>query len=184
MKFCWENSGHATCGGAGGVSELVSELVSERGEGERRRVRGGRCRGGASVAGLLAERTRVPGAVVTLGDKPSTRKPIPATLEAAIAPAIAWAYSFIKKMIPSAERGKTGIVAGRAASHWTHRGRWKRKEKRQASPVEAGKCLYSILDGSVREQCFCGGARMCPSPTSPMSPRAAHMSPRHTVCRA
>ena len=82
------------------------------------------------MAGLLAERTRVPGAVVTLGDKPSTRKPIPATLEAAIAPAIAWAYSFIKKMIPSAERGAKRESSraerhhiGRTEEDWKNRGR-------------------------------------------------------------
>ena len=162
MKFCWENSGRATCGGAGGVSELVSELVSERGEGERRRVRGGRCRGGASVAGLLAERTRVPGAVVTLGDKPSTRKPIPATLEAAIAPAIAWAYSFIKKMIPSAERGAKR-ESSRAERH--HIGRTeedgkkgRKNDRRRLWRRESASILYWM--DQFEKLCFCGGARM------------------------
>lgn len=154
MKFCWENSGRATCGGAGGVSELVSELVSERGEGERRRVRGGRCRGGASVAGLLAERTRVPGAVVTLGDKPSTRKPIPATLEAAIAPAIAWAYSFIKKMIPSAERGAKR-ESSRAERHHIGRTEWKKEGKTTGVACGGGKVpLFYIGWISSRNNVF------------------------------
>jgi len=78
---------HANCGGAGGVSELMSE----RGRGSE----GARERWGVSEVGGVASGGFWP-------REPEFRE------LSAIAPAIAWACFFIKKMIPSAERGANG----------------------------------------------------------------------------